>query len=82
MITPTNVKRVLITLVLLVVSLFVLVSGVDAALDHLSHSATQSSFALYNEKGAVVVAYNGDLSSYKAFAKPGPVAAPSFLHRT
>jgi hypothetical protein len=78
----TNVKRFLKTFVLLMVSLFLVVSGVDAALDHLSHSVTQNSFTVYNEQGSVVLAYDGDLSACKAYAKPGPVAAPGFLHRT
>jgi hypothetical protein len=76
-----NVKRFLKTFALLIVSLFLVVSGVDAALDHLSHSATQSSFTVYNEQGGVVLAYNGDLNACKAYVKPGPVAVP-FLHRT
>jgi len=76
------VKRFLKTLALLVVSLFLLVSGVDAALDHLCHSVAQSSFTVVNEQGGVVLAYDGDLNACKAYAKPGPIAAPSFLHRT
>ena len=75
-------KRFLKTLALLIISLFLVVSGVDAALDHLSRSVTQNSFTVYSEEGAVVLAYNGDLSACKACVKPGPVAAPSFLHRT
>jgi len=75
-------KRFLKTLVLLVVSLFLVVSGVDTALGRLSHSATQNSFTEYNEQGHVVLAYSGDLSACKAYAKPYPVAVPSFLHRT
>jgi hypothetical protein len=73
-------KRFLKTLVLLIVSLFLVVSGVDKALDRLSHSVTQSSFTVYNGQGSVVLAYDGDLSVCKAYAKP--VAAPGFLHRT
>jgi hypothetical protein len=75
-------KRFLKTFALLIVSLFLVVSGVDAALDHLSHSVTQNSFTVYNEQGTAVLAYDGDLSVFKAYAKPGPVAVPSFLHRT
>ena len=75
-------KRFLKTFALLIVSLFLVVSGVDAALDHLSHSVTQNSFTVYNEQGSLVLAYDGDLNACKAYAKPGPVAAPSFLHRT
>ena len=74
--------RFLKTLTLLTMSLFLVVSGVDAALDHLAHSATQSSFIAYSEKGAVLVAYTGDLNAFKAYAKPGPVVVASLLHRT
>jgi hypothetical protein len=76
------VKRFLKTLALLIVSLFLVASGVDAALDHLSRGVTQNSFTVYNEQGTVILAYNGDLSVCKAFAKPGPIAVPTFLHRT
>ncbi len=75
-------KRFLKTFAFLIVSLFLLVSGVDAALDHLSHSATQNSFTVYDEQGYVVLAYDGDLAACKACAKPGPLVVPSFLHRT
>jgi hypothetical protein len=76
------VKRFLKTLALLVVSLFLVVSGVDAALDHLSHSVTQNSFTVYDEEGTAVLAYDGDLNACKVFVKPGTVSAPGFLHRT
>jgi hypothetical protein len=76
------VKRFLKTLALLIVSLFLVVSGVDAALDRLSHSATQNSVTVYNEQGSVVLAYNGDLNGCKVCLRPGFVAAPGFLHRT
>ena len=75
-------KRFLKTFALLIVSLFLVVSGVNQALDHLSHSVTQNSVTVYNGQGAVLLAYNGDLSVFKAYAKPGPVAVPGFLHRT
>jgi len=76
------VKRFLKTFALLIVSLFLVVSGVDRALDHLSRSVTQNSLTVYNEQGSVLLAYDGDLSACKAYAKPGPVAASGFLHRT
>jgi hypothetical protein len=72
------VKRFLKVFALLIVSLFLVASGVDAALDHFSHSSAQSSFSVYDEKGATLFAYDGDLNTCKAFAKPTPV----FLHRT
>jgi hypothetical protein len=74
------VKRFSKTLALLIVSLFIVASGVDAALDHLSHSVTQNSFAIYNQEGRVVFACDGDLSMCKTPAKPS--LAPRFLHRT
>jgi hypothetical protein len=73
------VKRFLKTLSLLVVSLFMLASGVDCALDRLSQSPTQSSVLVYNEQGHVVVAYNGDLNSAKLNK---PFVAPVFFHRS
>jgi hypothetical protein len=76
------VKRFVKTLTLLIASLFLVASGVDAALDHLSRSANQSSLTVYSAQGAVLVAYQGDLNACKAYAKPGPVAVPTFLHRT
>jgi hypothetical protein len=75
-------KRFLKTFALLIVSIFLVVSGVDTALDRLSHSATQNSVTVYDEQGKVVLAYDGELNAYKAYAKPGPVATPGFLHRT
>jgi hypothetical protein len=73
------VKRFLKTLALLIVSLFLVASGVDCALDRLSHSSTQSAVSVYNEQGRVVLAYNGDLNA----AKLGkPFVAPVFFHRT
>ncbi len=75
-------KRFLKTSALLIVSLFIVVTGVDAALDHLSHSPSQSSFTVYSENGGVILAYDGDLSVCKAYAKPGPVVTPGFFHRT
>ena len=78
-------KRFLKIFSLLVVGLFALVTGVDSALGHLSASTTKSSLIVYNEKGTVVLAYEGDLNDCKILAaKPGPVVSPSFhfLHRT
>jgi hypothetical protein len=76
------VKRFLKTFVLLIVSLFLVVSGFDAALDHLSRSGTQSAFTVYSGQGSVLLAYDGDLSACKAYVKSGPIAVPGFLHRT
>ena len=74
-------KRFLKTFVLLTISLFVVVSGVDAALDHLARAPVQNSFTVYNDRGSVLLAYDGDLSVCKAFAKPEPLASANFLHR-
>jgi len=71
------VQRFLTILVLLTITLFLVVSGVDAALNHVSRSASQSSLTVYNEQGVVVLAYDGDLNAFKADAKPAGV-----LHRT
>jgi hypothetical protein len=76
------VNRFIKIFTLLIISLFVVVSGVDAALDHLSRSPVQSMFTVYNQQGSIVLAYNGDLSGCKAYAKPEPIVVPSFLHRT
>ena len=75
-------KRFLKTAALLILSLFLVATGVDAALDHLSRTANQNSFTIYGEDGAVILAYDGDLSACKAYAKPTPVVVPGFLHRT
>ena len=75
-------KRFLKTFVLLILSLFVLVSGVDATLDHLSHSVTQSSYTVYGKKGEILVAYSGDLSLCQSYAKPGTITALTFQRRS
>ena len=62
------------------VLLLVVASGFDAALHHLSGSAKQSSFTIYNENGEVIVAYQGDLAACKAINKPA-VVNPNYLHR-
>jgi len=78
----TALKRFLKTSVLLVIGLFLLASGFNAALDGVGHCATQSSFTVYNEKGGVILAYDGDLAGCKAINKPVPVTAPVLFHRT
>ncbi len=75
-------NRFLKTFGILVVSLFLLASGLDVALDHLTRSSAQNSFTVYNEKGTVLLTYNGDLNSCKDFDKPVAVIVPRFLHRT
>ena len=73
-------KRFLKTFTLLTASLVLLVTGVDVALDHFSHSAAQNTVTVYTEQGGVILAYSGDLNGCKIFVKP--TAAPNFLHRT
>ncbi len=67
---------------LLIISLFVLVSGVDATLDHISHSATQSSYTVYDEKGTPVIAYTGDLRLCKSYIKPARVVVSEYIRRS
>jgi hypothetical protein len=75
-------KRFLKVLVLLVVSLFVLMSGVDAMLDHLTRSVSASSYTLYDDQGNVLLAYTGDLALCRTGIKPGAPTPSNFLHRT
>ena len=75
-------RRFLKTLAFLIASLSLLVSGVDATLDRQSHAVGQNSLTVYNQKGNVVLAYDGDLSFCKVYLKQGLVAGRSFLHRT
>ena len=64
-------KRFLKTFSLLIFSLFLVVSGVNAALDHLSRSVAQNSFTVYDEQGSVVLAYDGDLNACKVLCQAG-----------
>jgi hypothetical protein len=75
-------KRHLKVFVLLMISLFVLMSGVDATLDHLAHAPSQNAFASYNQKGQVVVAYSGDLNGCKAYTRLGNPASANALPRS
>ncbi len=75
-------KRLFKTAVLLVISLFLVASGVDAALDQLAHSPTQNSLTQYSDQGDIIVSYDGDLSGCKAFGKPSPSVVSGFLHRS
>jgi len=69
------VKRFLKVLTFLIVSLFLVVSGVDATLDHMTHSTSQNGFTYYGPKGEVIFAYEGN---FKAATKLPHI----FLHRT
>ena len=72
-------KRFLKTFLFLIVSLFLVVSGVDRALDHLSRADTQNSFTAYSEQGTVVLAYQGDINGLRVCMKPGAVVTPLLL---
>jgi len=76
-------KRFLITLVLLVLSLFALVSGVNAALDRMTQSSAQNSVVIYDEQGNALYAYNGNLNDCTVCLRPSAgLTGPHFLHRT
>jgi hypothetical protein len=63
--------------------LFLVVTATDSALARCAHSANQSSFTLFDEDGAVLMAYQGDLNACKAYVKPmAPTVTPIILHRT
>ncbi len=76
-------KRFLITLGLLLVSLFAFVTGVDAALDHMAKSPTQNSVVIYDDQGRALFAYNGDLNDCNVSIRPSSsLTGPHFLHRS
>jgi hypothetical protein len=76
-------KRFVVTLGLLSLSLFALVSGVNAALDRLTQAPVQNSFVVYDEGGRALYAYNGDLNYCPVSIHQTPsVTGPHFLHRT
>jgi hypothetical protein len=76
------VKRFLKVLVLLVVSLFMLMSGVDATLDHLTRSLSQSSYTLYDERGEILVSYTGDLALCHVGIRQYQPTQSNYLRRT
>ncbi len=76
-------KRFLITLGLLIVGLFALATGVDAALDHIAKSPAQNSLVIYDDQGRALFAYNGDLNDCNVCIRPSSsLTGPHFLHRT
>ena len=75
-------KRFLKVSVLLVTSLFLVVSGVNTGLDRLSHSPTQSNFTQYDEKGTPVLSYTGDLSQMTPSLKRAFVTEFHYIHRS
>jgi hypothetical protein len=74
-------KRSIKVFVLLIISLFIVVRGVDSALDQISRLPTQSNLTFYSDKGDVVYAYSGDLHLCKVTVKPGRPTAPEYVHR-
>ena len=68
-------KRFLLTLSLLIVSLSALATGVNAALDHLTKSATQNSVVIYDDHGNALYAYNGNLANCTVTLRPNATTA-------
>jgi hypothetical protein len=68
--------------VVLLASMVLLVTGVNAGLGHLTRSEQQGSFTIYNDRGQAVFAYEGDLSACRELAKPAVLWPTRFLHRT
>jgi hypothetical protein len=75
-------KRFFKVFVLLIVCLFLLVSGVDATLDQISKSPDQSHWTLYDSKGVLVISYSGDLRYLKPYVRPGKIVQTEFIHRS
>lgn len=75
-------KRFLKVAVLLVLSLFLVVSGVNTGLDHLSRSPALSNFTQYDEKGAVVLTYSGDLKKYRPYIKRAAISEFHYVPRS
>ncbi len=59
---------------LLVIGLFVLVSGTDATLEHMEPHRDFSSVHFYDAQGRLRLAYEGDLAKAPGFAPIVPVA--------
>jgi hypothetical protein len=74
-------KRFLKTFSLLIVALLLLVSGVDATLDHLSRAPSGNSLVWYNQKGQAILAYSGEAALSQRFLPAAHAAAPVLLHR-
>jgi len=75
-------KRSLKVFTLVLVGLFLCVTGIDMTLDQQSSAVEQNSVVWYNEKGDVVLAYEGDLKFCPTYVKRFTVAPPPYLHRT
>jgi hypothetical protein len=68
------VKRFFKTLSLVVLSLLLLVSGVDVTIGHLSRTPDQASFTWYDAGGRPLLQYRGDLAHCKIYSNPVRVA--------
>jgi hypothetical protein len=75
-------KRFLETLFLLSTALLLLASAVNATLDHMASSPVGNSFTGYDDKGQVVVSYQGPPALGQNFNGTVRVPSPVFLHRT
>ena len=63
------VKHFFKVLVLLIVALFVLVSGVDVALDRMPPPAAKGAYTYYNAQGEMVYSYTGDLKYCPVYSR-------------
>jgi len=68
--------------VLLLAALFVVASGLDRALDHMTTSPAQSVFTVYDSQGTEVTTYDGQAALCRAFTKPALPQNPNLLHRS
>jgi hypothetical protein len=75
------VKRFLKTLALLIISLFLVASGVNTALDRMAQLPREASFTIYNSGGLPILAYNGDLNQLKVCTRPA-LPTTGILHRS
>ena len=55
-------NRFIKTLSLLIISLFFLSASIDATLDRLARSPSQSQLAVFDHNGRTLVVYNGDIA--------------------
>ncbi len=76
-------KRFLIAFVLLLVVLSALATGVNAALERVTKSPSQSSFVVYDDQGRALFAYQGNLKDCNVCVRPTvSFVGPRYLHRT
>jgi hypothetical protein len=76
-------KRFLLALGLLILCLFALATGVNAALERMGQTSVQNSVVIYDDQGHALYAYNGDLNACPVSLHPATnLTGPHFLHRT